>query len=87
MCFHAMSHFKDCVAMVFAMCLIVALYFPFLIEVYMLVALLYSILQCKITQLEKQDNWQGALVVCPCNIHKKIPSVAMMINFLALVKI
>ena len=49
------SHFKDCVAM--AMCLIVALYFPFLIEVcWLLYCVVYF--QCKITQLEKQDNWK-----------------------------
>ena len=47
------SHFKDCVAI--AMCLIVALFFPFLTEVYwLLYCVVYS--QCKITQLEKQDN-------------------------------
>ena len=47
------SHFKDCVTM--AMCLIVALYFPFLIEVcWLLYCVVYF--QCKITQLEKQDN-------------------------------
>ena len=47
------SHFKDCVAI--AMCLIVALFFPFLIEVcWLLYCVVYSL--CKITQLEKQDN-------------------------------
>ena len=47
------SHFKDCVAI--AMCLIVALFFPFLIEVcWLLYCVVYP--QCKITQLEKQDN-------------------------------
>ena len=47
------SHFKDCVAI--AMCLIVALFFPFLTEVCWLVyCVIYSL--CKITQLEKQDN-------------------------------
>ena len=47
------SHFKDCVAI--AMCLIVTLFFPFLIEVYwLLYCVVYS--QCKITQLEKQNN-------------------------------
>ena len=47
------SHFKDCVAI--AMCLIVALFFPFLIEVcWLLYCAVYSL--CKITQLEKQDN-------------------------------
>ena len=47
------SHFKDCIAI--AMCLIVALFFPFLIEVYwLLYCVVYSL--CKITQLEKQDN-------------------------------
>ena len=46
-------HFKDCVAI--AMCLIVALFFPFLIEVCLLLyCVVYSL--CKITQLEKQDN-------------------------------
>ena len=50
------SHFKDCVAIV--MCLIVALFFPFLNEVCWLLycVVLYSL--CKITQLEKQDNWK-----------------------------
>ena len=48
--------FKNCVAI--TMCLILALFSPFLLK-YMLVALsclwvVYS--QCKITQLEKQDN-------------------------------
>ena len=47
------SHFKDCVAI--AMCLIVALFFPFLIEVCWLLYCVVSSL-CKITQLEKQDN-------------------------------
>ena len=48
----------DCVAM--AMCLIVAPFSPFLIEVhvcwllYHVYCVVYS--QCKITQLEKQDN-------------------------------
>ena len=47
------SHFKDCVTI--AMCLIVALFFPFLIEVcWLLYCVVYSL--CKITQLEKQDN-------------------------------
>ena len=47
------SHFKDCVAI--AMRLIVALFFPFLIEVcWLLYCVLYSL--CKITQLGKQDN-------------------------------
>ena len=47
------SHFKDCVAI--AMRLIVALFFPFLIEVcWLLYYVVYSL--CKITQLEKQDN-------------------------------
>ena len=47
------SHFKDCVAI--AMCLIVAQFFPFLIEVcWLLYCIGYSL--CKITQLEKQDN-------------------------------
>ena len=51
--FYRLSHFKDCVAIV--MCLIVALFFPFLIEVYwLLYCAVYSL--CKITQLEKQDN-------------------------------
>ena len=49
------SHFKDCVAI--AMYLIVALFFPFLIEVcWLLYCVVYSL--CKITQLEKQDNWK-----------------------------
>ena len=40
------SHFKDCVAI--AMCLIVALFFPFLIEVcWLLYCVVYSL--CKIT--------------------------------------
>ena len=47
------SHFKDCVAI--AMCLIVALFFPFLIEVCWLLNCVVSSL-CKIIQLEKQDN-------------------------------
>ena len=47
------SHFKDCVAI--AMCLIVALFFPFLIEVCWLIYCVVSSL-CKITQLEKHDN-------------------------------
>ena len=47
------SHFKDCVAI--AICFIVALFFPFLIEVCLLLyCVVYSL--CKITQLEKQDN-------------------------------
>ena len=47
------SHFKNCVAI--AICLTVALFFPFLIEVcWLLYCVVYS--QCKITQLEKQDN-------------------------------
>ena len=47
------SHFKDCVTI--AMCLIVVLFFPFLIEVcWLLYCVVYSL--CKITQLEKQDN-------------------------------
>ena len=47
------SHFKDCVAI--AMCLIVALFLPFLIEVgWLLYCVVYSL--CKITQLEKQDK-------------------------------
>ena len=47
------SHFKDCVAI--AMCLIMALFFSFLIEVcWLLYCVVYSL--CKITQLEKQDN-------------------------------
>ena len=49
------SHFKDCVAI--AMRLIVALFFPFLNEVcWLLYCVVYSL--CKITQLEKQDNWK-----------------------------
>ena len=47
------SHFKGCVAM--AMCLIVALFFPILIEVrWLLYCVVYP--QCKIKELEKQDN-------------------------------
>ena len=47
------SHFEDCVAI--AMCLIVAVFFPFLIKVcWLLYCVVYSL--CKITQLEKQDN-------------------------------
>ena len=49
------SHFKNCVAI--AMCLIVALFFPFLIEVWwLLYCVVYSLF--KITQLKKQDNWK-----------------------------
>ena len=48
-------HFKYCVAI--ATCLIVALFFPFLIEVcWLLYCVVYSL--CKIRQLEKQDNWK-----------------------------
>ena len=47
------SHFQDCVAI--AMCLIVDLFFPFLIKVcWLLYCVVYSL--CKITQLMKQDN-------------------------------
>ena len=53
------SHFKDCVAIV--MRLIVALFFPFLNEVcWLLYCVVYSL--CKITQLEKQDNWKCIFV-------------------------
>ena len=51
--FFRRSHFTDCVAI--AMHLIVALFFPFLIEVcWLLYCVVYSL--CNITQLEKQDN-------------------------------
>ena len=51
--FFRQSQFKDCVAI--AMRLIVALFFPFLIEVcWLFYFVVYSL--CKITQLEKQDN-------------------------------
>ena len=51
--FFRSSHFKDCVAV--AMRLIVALFFPFLIEVcWLLYCVVYSL--CNITQLEKRDN-------------------------------
>ena len=47
------SHSKDCVAI--AMHLIVALFFPFLIEVcWLLYCVVYSL--CNISQLAKQDN-------------------------------
>ena len=47
------SHFIDCVAI--AMCLIVALFFPFLIEIcWLLYCVVYCV--CKITQLGKRDN-------------------------------
>ena len=49
------SHFKDCVAV--AMCLIMALFVSFLIEVcWLLYCVVYSLF--KITQLLKQDNWK-----------------------------
>ena len=49
------SHFKDCVAIAMCLTLIVALFFPFLIEVcWLLYCVVYSL--CKITQLDKQDN-------------------------------
>ena len=44
-------HFKDCVAI--AMCLIVALFFPFTEVCWLLYCVVYSV--CKTTQLEKQD--------------------------------
>ena len=51
--FSRLLHFKDFV--VIGMCLIVALFFPFLIKVcWVLYCVVY--LQCKITQLEKQYN-------------------------------
>ena len=51
--FFRSSHFKDCVAI--AMCLIVALFCPFLIEVCRLrYCVVYTL--CKITQLDMQDN-------------------------------
>ena len=53
--FRPSHNFKDCVAI--AMRLIVALFFLFLNEVcWLLYCVVYSL--CKITQLEKQDNWK-----------------------------